>query len=168
MISQKQSRRIFSCFNLLSSCADSKIKCCIRKQQLDLVFSVYPSVKPSTTCGVHLQGRDNTEVFTQFKLLLSITYDVHNLRNGHNLSVFSNTGSAETDRNSQQQFYAVLAMPLFHNILATMSRIENCLSIALTYCCLCVTSHASFLNRGTAEPQASVRRYRCSKKFEKH
>ena len=41
-------------------------------------------------------------------------------------------------------FYTVvvLAITLVHSILATMNRIENCLSIAFTYSCLCVTSYA--------------------------
>jgi len=45
-------------------------------------------------------------------------------------TVFFNRGTAETDRNclgrkSQPQLYAVLAIPLFHSIFATMDPIEN-------------------------------------------
>jgi len=52
-------------------------------------------------------------------------------------------GFAKTDRSclewhEQPQFYVVVAaIPLFHSILATMNRIENFISIALTYCSLC-------------------------------
>jgi len=47
-----------------------------------------------------------------------------------NRSVFFNRGSAETDRNclgrnSQPQLFAVVAIPLFHSILAAMNRTEN-------------------------------------------
>jgi len=39
-------------------------------------------------------------------------------------------GSVETDRNclgrnSQLRFYAIVAVPLFHSMLATMNRVEN-------------------------------------------
>jgi len=50
--------------------------------------------------------------------------------------VFFNRDSAETDRNclgrnSHPQFYVVVAMPLFHSILATVNRIENSVYILL-------------------------------------
>ena len=50
--------------------------------------------------------------------------------------MFFNRDSAETDRNclgrnSQQKFYVVVAMPLFHSILATVNRIENSVYILL-------------------------------------
>ena len=85
---------------------------------------------------------------------------------------FSNQGSASgTDRNclgrnSQPQFYAVVAIPLFHSILATVNRIENPVYQLVWLIAPFVVRNP--MPQGSMSKANICGRFRCSKQVEKH